>query len=124
MADFFNPNNKHWNVLDGIRSILGLTAESKFTLRLVEVEDSGEEYFCGDRKWPGWDIVIRELTEVTNDGVRLRVSTGTGEAADLYTCANRELQRLGNGDLERLAQRWVGKGIDGKPLLRLDILTA
>lgn len=129
MSSFIQVANSKWTKEDILRSLLGygfttvendIVSATNLNLQIVQVEDSGEQYFCdGGKKFEGWDILLRELCEVPDgsDHISLRVCVGiTG--GPLTTC-DLDARKLYGTPIEALLLRLIGKGVDGKPVVRL-----
>jgi hypothetical protein len=118
--------NKAWSWQDIFRGILtgafvpeGGEQLPVSAIKMVAVEDSGEPYFCGGKRYESIDLLAKELSGLYSDEfpeVALRVSLGT-IGADTDRCAS---PSRSNDQLQMLLSA-IGKGVDGKPVLRLAI---
>ena len=118
--------NKAWSWEDVFRGILtgafvpeGGEQLAASAIKMVAVEDSGEPYFCAGKRYESIDLLAKELSGLYSDALpelALRVSLGmAGDTTD--RCAHPGRSRT---QLEMLLAA-IGKGVDGKPVLRLAI---
>jgi hypothetical protein len=85
--------------------------------KLVIVEDSGEPYFCAGQRFEGWDMLAKELSGLYSEEfpeVALRVSFGM-RGADTGLCQT----PFRSATQTEMALSMIGKGTDGKPLVRM-----
>lgn len=113
----------NWTANDAIRASLGYgfgAFPKLVSMRVVAIADSGEAYFANGKGFDGMDTLMRELTDIAEDGkVSLRVALAV-PTAGLYqgNGAHADLNLAGE-DMFSLFLRCIGKGVDGKPVIRL-----
>jgi hypothetical protein len=118
--------NKAWSYKDVMRGILtgafvpvGGEQLPTSAIKMVAVEDSGEDYFETGNLYNSFDKLAKELSGLYSDEfpeLALRVSLGT-VGAETDRCAHPGRVRT---ELEMFLAT-IGKGTDGKPLIRLAI---
>lgn len=134
MSNTFQTANKHWTLQEallsmfgqGFRTILEMGGADPYrdvvSFGVVFVEDSGEQYYGEDRKFKGYDILFRELSDGSYLGhkVSLRVCIGQRQSS-LYVPGEHTPRRLGNSPLEQTFLRCIGKATDGGPCIRIGV---